>query len=93
MSNKHADTTWPKWAQIAPSNWRLGHENPTMPTATVSAINDYPGCPPWWWAITDNDSIIVSGTAESDDNAKTKAWTQWLRTIGEKKPHQVKDKS
>ena len=93
MSTKHADATWPKWKQIAPSNWRLAQENLTMPTATVCAISDYPGCPPWWWSIRTNDSITASGTANSDDEAKIQAWMQWLRAVGENKPNTTKDKS
>lgn len=85
VAQKHTDSKWPQWTELAPSNWRLGQDEATLPTATVCAINDYPGCPPWWWSTSYDASIVASGTAESEENAKQKAWTQWLRALGQKR--------
>ena len=82
VAEKHAESRWPQWTELAPSNWRLGQDLPSAPTATVFAINDYPGCPPWWWSISHQGSTADSGTATSEEEAKQKAWTQWLRTLG-----------
>ena len=82
VAEKHLDFRWPEWNELAPSNWRLDQDSPSTPTATVVAINDYPGCPPWWWAISTAGSIVTSGTSNSEEQAKNQAWTQWLRALG-----------
>ena len=84
VAQKHGDSAWPQWTELAADNWRLGTDQPSLPTATACAINDYNRCPPWWWAIQESGSIVASGTAQSEKEAKKKAWTQWLRTVGDR---------
>ena len=85
VAEKHQESAWPQWTELVTNNWRLGKDQPGLPTATVCAINDYQGCPPWWWAIHDDTSTVASGTTQSEQEAKEKAWTQWLRAVGNRK--------
>lgn len=84
VANQHAKADLPDWVELAPENWQINIGS-RQPHAICFRQTQNPHGPPWWWAVIPPETagrssrtVAKSGTTQTPEAGREKAWNYWL---------------